>query len=167
MIVRALRPIFFLACCLTVLRATPKLPLQNGESLTYRVSWAIVPGAGEIKIAAEQETSDGRPRLIVTTNTATRGIAKRLLRFEAEAKSVFDLETGKLISLHEKSSQKNKDSQHSVVFDHATRIATYTPSSATEKPRELPIPPGFPTDLMMGLLQTRSWDLKPGQKRDA
>jgi hypothetical protein len=28
------------------------------------------------------------------------------------------------------------------------------------------MPPGDPTDLMMGMLQTRTWDLKPGQKRD-
>jgi hypothetical protein len=30
----------------------------------------------------------------------------------------------------------------------------------------LAIPSGNPTDLIMGLLQTRSWDLQPGQKRD-
>src|SRR5688500_9612574 len=83
--------------------AAPTLPLQDGERLTYRVSWAIVPGAGEINISAKQ---DGADRLIVTTTTATRRLAKMLLPFEAEAKSIFDLNTGQLLSLRETSVTK-------------------------------------------------------------
>lgn len=147
------------------LPAAPALPLQDGERLTYRVSWAIVPGAGEIRIAARQDAATNR--LIVTTNTATRRLAKMLLPFEAEANSVFDLETGRLLSLHESNVTKNKRSEHTVTFDYASRMATYKGGSPTDQPRQLSIPPGDPTDLMMGLLQTRTWDLKPGQKRDA
>ncbi len=144
------------------------LPLRDGEKLTYRVSWAVVPGAGEIKIAAQQDpTQKETPRLLVTTNTATRGFARVLMRFNAEAKSVFDLQTGRLLSLDESSEQKDKKSAHGVTFDYATRQATYLPSAQGEQARVLPIPSGDPTDLMMGLLQTRSWDLKPGEKRDA
>ena len=149
----------------TSLQGTPTLPLQNGEQLTYRVSWAIVPGAGEIKISAEQDIA--KNRLTVTTKTATRGIAKWLLRFEAEASSVFDLKTGKLLSLNETNETKGKHGAHSVTFDYASRVATYTSADNAGQPQGIPIPPGDPTDLMMGLLQTRSWDLKPGQKRDA
>lgn len=152
-------------------RATPAhslpLPLQEGERLTYRVSWAIVPGAGEIKISAAQEASAAGPRLIVSTNTATRRLARMLLPFDAEARSVFDLKTGKLLSLRETSTQRQKHSEHTVTFDPVAREATYTPVDPAGEPRRLPIPGGNPTDLIMGLLQTRSWDLKPGEKRDA
>lgn len=143
------------------------LPLQDGEKLTYRVSWAIVPGAGEIKIAAKQDNSGPDPTLTVTTTTATRGLARMLLRFDAEARSVFDLKTGKLVSLREVNTQKGERSEHNVTFDHQGRVARYTRTEPPEAARELPIPAGDPTDLMMGLLQTRSWDLKPGEKRDA
>ena len=146
------------------LRGASSLPLEDGERLTYRVSWAIVPGAGEIKISARHDAATNR--LIVTTNTATRRLAKMLLPFEAEANSVFDLKTGKMISLRETNVTKGKRSEHSVVFDYASRQATYTTAGSAEPPRQLPMPPGDPTDLMMGLLQTRSWDLTPGQKRD-
>jgi len=54
-----------------------------------------------------------------------------------------------------------------VTFDHDSRLATYTGKAPNEKPRALPIPAGDPTDLMIGLLQTRTWNLKPGEKRDA
>ncbi|MGH7957365.1 MAG: DUF3108 domain-containing protein [Opitutaceae bacterium] len=147
------------------LRGTPTLPLQDGERLKYRVSWAIVPGAGEISISARRDVA--KNQLIVTTNTATRRLAKLLLPFEAVASSVFDLKTGRMLSLHENSTTKGRRSAHRVTFDYASRLATYTTAGGPEKPREIPIPPGDPTDLMMGLLQTRSWDLKPGEKRDA
>ncbi len=162
---------FFLSLLLATLAARSiaalPLPLQNGEKLTYRVSWAIVPGAGEIKISAQQEPVAGEPRLVVTTKTATRRLARILLPFDAEAKSVFDLKTGRLLSLQENSVQRDKKADHSVTFDHSGRQATYIAGNEPDKPRVQPIPPGDPTDLIMGLLQTRSWDLKPGEKRDA
>lgn len=163
MIFRAI--IFFIAIA-AIGRAALPPPLQNGEKLTYRVSWAIVPGAGEIKISAQEDGASPTPRLIVTTATSTRRLARMLLPFEAESKTVFDLKTGQLASLHEKSAQREKKSQHTVMFDYAKRQATYTAVEEGNKPRALPMPPGDPTDLMMGLLQTRSWDLKPGEKRD-
>ncbi|MBL9210591.1 MAG: DUF3108 domain-containing protein [Opitutaceae bacterium] len=166
MIARFLR--LSLACLGTAAAAAAgTVPLHDGEQLTYRVSWAIVPGAGEIKISGRQDNSGPTPTMVVTTTTATRRLARMLLPFDAEARSIFDLQTGKLVSLHESSTQKGKQSEHRVTFNYDTRKAIYTPVSKGEPARELDIPEGDPTDLMMGLLQTRTWDLKPGQKRDA
>src|SRR3954468_4270484 len=81
------------AAFLGPIRLPAALPLQDGERLTYRVSWAIVPGAGEIKISAKQDVSGPAPRMIVTTNTRTRGLARMLLKFDAESQSVFDLKS--------------------------------------------------------------------------
>lgn len=145
--------------------SAPVLPLQDGERLTFRVSWAIVPGAGEIQISAQQDRT--RNQLIVTTNTQTRGFARNFLKFDATADSTFDLKTGKLLLLHETSTTKGKRAEHTVSFDYGSRVATYANVGSTEKPRPLPIPEGDPTDLMIGLLQTRTWDLRPGEKRDA
>ncbi len=168
MIVRSLFAFCLFALPFAVQPALAGLPLRDGEKLTYRVSWAIVPGAGEIKIAGQHDTTGpGAPRLIVTTTTATRRLARMLMPFDAEAKSIFDLQTGRLLSLQESSVQKEKKSAHTVAFDYSNRQATYLAGHEPDKPRVLPIPGGDPTDLMMGLLQTRSWDLKPGEKRDA
>ncbi len=147
--------------------AAAPVPLQDGEQLTYRVSWAIVPGAGEIRISGKQVDTPQGPRLVVSSSTATRGVARMLLRFDASGESVFDLQTGKLLSLQESSTQKGKETSHRVVFDHAARKAVYTGGKTPGESRVLDMPDGDPTDLMMGLLQTRSWDLQPGQKRDA
>ena len=143
------------------------LPVYDGERLTYRVSWAVVPGAGEIKIAARKEDGAEGPQLVVTTTTATRKLARMLLPFDAEAKSVFDLKTGRLLSLHDKSTQRSKRTEHRVTFDYTTRQATYVGSKSAEQPQLIAIPAGDPSDLIMGLLQTRSWNLKLGEKQDA
>lgn len=161
----ALSFLLLIAGLATVARGAPVLPLQHGEKLKFRVSWAIVPGAGEINISARHDSAANR--LVVTSDTQTRGVARMLLPFQAEGNSIFDLSTGRLISLREKSNTKGKRAEHTVTFDYESRIATYVTAGSTEKPRPLTIPAGDPTDLMMGLLQTRTWDLKPGQKRDA
>jgi hypothetical protein len=149
-----------------LVHAAPSFPLQDGEHLSYRVSWAVVPGAGEIKIDAHQENSTGEPRLKVTTTTATRRIARLLLPFDAQSESVFSLVSGKLLSLHETSASRGKKTDHTVAFDYVRREALYTTPAAPE-PRAFPIPEGNPMDLIMGLLQTRTWDMKEGESRDA
>lgn len=163
---RALSILPLLAAALSPASAAWNLPLQPEEHLTYRVAWAILPGAGEITIdAAPPPDSPGR--LLVTATTTTRGIARMLLPFEARSDSLFDVATGRIISLHEKSRTRKKRDEHTVTFDLSTHEAVYTGVLPAEPPRTLEIPPGDPTDLMMGLLQTRTWEIKPGEKRDA
>ena len=160
--------VVILSLCLLVggLSIAHALPLRNGEHLTYRVSWAIVPGAGEIKIDAQ--TSPTVPnRLLVTSSTATRRLAKMLLPFEARSVSTFDTSSGRLLSMHENAITRAKPTEHTITFDYDKREATYTKLVPKEAPRALPIPPGEPTDLIMALIQTRTWNLKPGEKRDA
>jgi len=150
------------------LRAEPlALPLADGEHFTYRVSWAIVPGAGEIKIEARKDPNSHDPRLLVTTTTATRRLARLLLPFDADSESIFDLNSGKLLSLHESTLQRGRKSEHSVKFDYGTRWAVYAPQDPAQPTRTIPLPEGNPFDLIMGLLQTRTWTMKEGEARDA
>jgi Protein of unknown function (DUF3108) len=76
------------------------------------------------------------------------------------------LQTGKLVTLHEMSTTSDKKTDHTLAFDYAKREALYTTPGNTP-PRSFAIPTGDPMDLIMGLLQTRSWNLVPGETRDA
>jgi hypothetical protein len=143
------------------------LPLKDGERLTYRVSWALLIGAGEIKIDARHDAASD-PRLIVTTSTATRGwLTRKMMPFDAHSESIFDLQSGKLLSLHETATQRDKFTEHTVTFDYVARQAIYAVPGSTEAPQLLDIPEGNPVDLIIGLLQTRTWNLKEGEKQDA
>lgn len=163
-----MRPIF----ALLFLAAFPafadtQLALKDGEALTYKVSWAVIPGAGEIKISAQTDTSGPASRLRVLTTTATKGFARWLLRFDARAESIFDPKTGHLLALTESSKQPDRETGHGVTFDYATARALYTTPGSNDPPRKLEMPAGNPLDLITSLVQTRSWNLKVGEKRDA
>lgn len=142
-------------------------PVRDGERLTYRVAWAVVPGAGEIKISARKEAAPAGEQLLISTTTATRRLARLLLPFDAEGQSLYDLKSGRLLSLRETSTQRAKRSEIQVTFDYERRQATYTGPKSGGQPSLIAFPDGDPTDLIMGLLQTRSWDLPLGAKRDA
>jgi hypothetical protein len=159
------RAIAFFASVLCAGAAQNSLPLQSGEKLTYRVSWAI--RAGEIKIAAERDPTSTQPRLVVTTHTATRSVARLLLKFDADSRVTFDLATGRMLALEERSTLRDKETGQRVTFDYTKREATFIPENDPGKSRVEPMPAGDPADLIMGLLQTRTWDLKPGETRDA
>lgn len=149
------------------LAAETRLAMREGESFAYKVSWAILPGAGEIKFFAAADNSAPTPRLRVTTTTQTRGLAGRLLPFDAKAESLFDPATGHLLALTESITQRSKKSEHTVTFDHAGAQALYSVPGSTRPPRALPMPAGDPMDLITSLVQARSWNLIPGEKRDA
>ena len=161
--------LFFFVLLLGVrapLGATPAL--GDGEALTYQVGWGIFYHAGEIQIGAHAAPPEnGQQRLQVTTTTATHGFAKALYSFEARGDALFDVPTGRLISTVETSKSESKQTKNSVVFDYAKATASYVNEINPTKSTTLPMPAGEPMDLIMSLVQTRSWDLKPGEKRDA
>jgi hypothetical protein len=139
--------------------------LEPGEELTYSVRWAILPAAGEIRIAAARHIEDGTPRLCITTTTETRGFAKTLMTFQARSESVFDLRSGRIIALHESSDARSKHTEYSVEFDHGNQKALFTRKA--EPTRALALPEGEAADLITTLMKTRLWDLEVAQSRDA
>jgi|GEM_PF-325160 len=155
--------------------ASEPVALHDGESLHYRIAWGIFPGAGEIKISAEKlpaqrpidADSESAPLLRITTSTHTSGTLKKLFRFRAESLADFDLHTGLLQRSEERSKSKRKQTGQQLHFDYAARCADYRNEVQPEKSKTLALPPGQPMDLITSLMQTRAWELVPGQSRDA
>ncbi len=137
-------------------------PLIPGEEFHFAVHWAIVPGAGEIAVQATRAPSGD---LKVTTTTSTRRLARMLLPFRATADALYDARTGALKSLHERSQTRGKSAEHIVNFDYIRRRASYVIVGGM-KPTMITIPAGSPTDLITALIQTRRWEMQPGDKRD-
>lgn len=163
-------PLRTLALCLfllsPLLQAAP-LALSEGEAMTFRVGWGIFTHAGEINISARSETNGAAPQLRVTTTTSTRGFLSNFFPFVATGESWFDLRDGRILNSTEESKSKKKQTSQSLTFDYARRKATYVNSVRPDRSTELDLPEGNPVDLIMSLIQTRTWELKPGEKRDA
>lgn len=162
-------PISQAGLALAVLAAVPRLSAQTalraGEELTYSVRWAVLPTAGQIRIAASSQDLDGVPRLSIATQTETRGLAKSLVTFQARSESIFDPDSGRLISLHESSTVRSKRTDYSLRFDYANRQAWFARKGAAET-QALDFPEGDPADLITTLMKTRLWDLRVGDARD-
>jgi hypothetical protein len=139
--------------------------LQAGEELTYSVRWAVLPSAGQIRISAAQRVADGSPQLSITTQTETRGLARSLMSFQARSESIFDLDSGRLVSLRESSVARAKRVDYSVEFDYVQKQALFSGKDAAT-PRTLELPEGEPADLITTLMKTRLWDLQVGDVRD-
>jgi hypothetical protein len=167
-----MRPISRLLVFATLLATAAPLPatpsLGDGETLVYRVGWGIIFGAGEIKIAAREAPPEaGQLRLLVTTTTTTRGLARMLFPFQARADALFDVHTGRLLTTTESSKSDRKQTKDTVTFDYAKSTASYVNEITPDRTTTLTMPAGEPMDLIMSLVQTRSWNLRPGETRDA
>jgi hypothetical protein len=161
-------PIIILAAFTLIASAQAQPALLPGESLTYRVGWGIFFGAGEIKIFAELPAATTPPdRILNVTTTATRGLARALYAFDARAEALVEAPTGRLISHVETTTTKEKQTRHITTLDYAKRLALYRDEIEPGRNLDVPLPPGDPLDLIMSLITTRQWDLKPGEKRDA
>ncbi len=142
--------------------------LRDGEALVYRVSWGIFLHAGDIKIAAEKKkTESGAAQLRDMTTTETKGFAAALYTFAAHAEALLDTSSGRLLTNTEATKLPNKETKTSVTFDYAKSTAAYVSETNPDRNATLTVPPGDPLDLIMSLVQTRTWNLKPGEQRDA
>jgi hypothetical protein len=142
------------------------VPVSPGEEFAYRVSWGVFSRAGEIGITAHRETDDRQPCTVVVTTTSTRGFLRGLYPFDARAESVFNNLTGRMLVHTEQSTAKQKPSNTTLTFDYRTGTADYRNEINPEKSESVKLPPGDPMDLITCLVQTRTWNMKPGDARD-
>jgi len=176
MIPRAASLLFFVGLGVLNAHSTPDpVALRDGEFLHYRIAWGIFPKAGEVKISAEEiyaespadEGSETAPLLRITTTTRTSGTLKKLFHFRANSRADFDLHSGLLQRSEERSESKRKQTGHQLYFDYAAARADYRNEVQPEKTQALALPTGQPMDLITSLVQTRAWDLRPGESREA
>ena len=159
-------PVLLLAVTPALCAAEPAL--RSGETMTFRVGWGVFFHAGEIKISADSSaTADGAPQLRVATTTETKGLARALYTFTARADALFDGKSGRLLTYSEMTKTQNRETKNDVTFDYAKATANYVSVSNPDKNATITLPAGDPFDLIMSLVQTRTWNLKPGEQRDA
>lgn len=147
-------------------RAAPFTAFRDGETFTYRAGFAIFGRAGEIVIAAHDGQKNGAEVMTVTTDTRTRGFVRNFYAFDNKAEVVIEKATGRMLQVKESGADPKRATDTEMVFDYGTHMAKYTDRVRTEQTAEIPLPEGNPMDLISALVQTRDWNLKPGDKRD-
>jgi hypothetical protein len=149
------------------LRAAPFTAVKPGESFIYRVGFAIFSNAGVIEITGETADNAGKGAVKVTVDTRSRGIVRGLYEFDNKAEAIIDQATSRLLSVHESGADPKRATDSDFIVDYGKRVAAYTDRIRTERSREIPLPEGGdPIDLISALMQTRDWDIKPGEQRE-
>ncbi len=149
------------------LAAAPFVAFADGETFTYRVSWGIFSKAGEIVIRAhEEKDAKGLTVLRITTDTTTKGFIRAFYSYRNRAEAVIDRDSGRLLFMKENGSDGRRSTDNDTTFDYAAMLARYVDRAHPDRTQDVPIPPGNPIDLISALVQTREWNLQPGQKRD-
>ena len=155
-----------LLCLPCLAAAAPFTAFRDGESFTYRVSFAIFSHAGDIIISAHDEKQDGVDVMRVTTDTRSRKIVRALYAFDNKAEVVIAKASGRMLRVKESGADPKRATDTELVLDYTTRMAHYTDRVRTGRSTDFAIPDGEPVDLISALVQTRDWNLKPGEKRD-
>jgi hypothetical protein len=138
--------------------------LSSGEVLKYRVRWGIFTNAGTIEVSAHKEEVAGLPQIRIDTHTNTRGLVRALYAFDGDGQSIFDGRDGRLLAIGAWSANSKKTTKTMAIFDYESGKVHYADYINPKNNRELDIPPGNAMDLITSLIETRRWDLRPGDR---
>jgi hypothetical protein len=145
----------------------PFTAFTDGETFTYRVAWGFFFHAGEIVIAAHEEKgADGANVFHITTDTATRGLVRDFYAYDNRAEGIIDQASGHLLFCREKGSDGTHFTDNETTFDYAQMVAEYVDRAHPGRTAKVQIPAGEPIDLISALVDSRNWNLTPGEKRN-
>ncbi len=161
-----MKHLLLLALSLVSVSAAP-ISLRDGETFKYRVAWGIFGGAGEIVVSAKQENLEGLTQLKVSTTTQTKGLVSGLYSFKAHAESFFDATDGRLLAAKSESASKKKKTRSMSVFNYKENRVRYEDYVRTDRTADVPMPNGAPMDLITTLIEARTFNMKPGDRRPA
>ena len=162
-----LRWLLLLALSARLLSAAPYSALRDGEFFRYRAGWGPFAHAGEITVSARYlpEPPPASVRLLMVT--ATRGFIHHFYHYENRSEAWLDAATGRIRNITDRSTGGDQPINATVHFDYAARRASYRDADNAKRNSDIPIPDGEPIDLLSALIQTRDWQLRPGDHRDA
>ena len=147
--------------------AAPFTAFADGETFTYKASWGIFLHAGDIVVAAhEEKNADGSDIFRITTDTTTRGFLHGFYSYSNQAEGIINQLTGRLASVREKGTDGEHVTDTETTFDYDRKIASYVDHHRPNRSQEAPIPDGDPIDLISALVETRDWNLQPGEKKN-
>ena len=155
-----------LLCLPCLAAAAPFTAFRDGETFTYKVGFAIFSHAGDLTISARERKQDGIAVMSVSTETRSQGFVREFYAFDNLAEVVIAKATGRMLHIKESGGTTKRPTDSETIFDYTARVARHTDRIRPGRSAEIPIPDGEPVDLISALVQTRDWNLKPGEKRD-
>lgn len=164
---RPLQYLSLLAALPVLATAAPYTAFRDGEKFTYKVGFAFFSRAGEITIAANADTdASGRALMRIVNTTITKGFVRGVYTLDNRAEVLIDRQSGRILSTRESGQDGKRETDSETIFDYTAKIARHTDRNRPGRSGDIPIPDGDPLDLISALVQTRDWNMRPGDERD-
>ena len=140
--------------------------LRPGEVLEFRMSWGILSNIGETRIETSEETVDGVDRLRIRISTKSKGILDAIYPVVNDSETILERSTGLPLEIMVEGKSGSRPTKTHTVFNYEEGRIEHTDflRPARSGTAELPDEPAY--DLMVAMLKSREWHMKPGEQRD-
>ncbi len=139
--------------------------LRPGEVLELRMSYGLLGTAGTTRIETLSETAAEGPRFRIRVATKSGGLIDTFYTVVNDSESVLDAATARPLVLTTKGKNGRRLTEKTTTFDYASGQAVHVNVIRPKHNATVPLPAEPAYDLMVALLQTRAWHLKPGESR--
>jgi hypothetical protein len=137
--------------------------LRPGEVLELRMSYGLLGTAGTTRIETLAETAADGPRYRIRVATKSGGLIDTFYTVVNDSESLLDASTGRPLTLTTKGKNGRRLTEKTTTFDYAAGQAVHINAIRPQHNATVPLPAEPAYDLMVALLQTRAWHLKPGE----
>ena len=137
--------------------------IRPGELIELRMSYGLLGTAGTTRIETTAEQTAAGPRFRIHVTTKSRGLVDTFYPVANDSESVIDATTGRPLTLTTKGKNGRRLTEKTTTFDYEKRQAVHLNIIRPKYNATVPLPAEPAYDLMVAMLQARTWHLKPGE----
>lgn len=136
---------------------------KPNEKLIFRAQWGIFRKAGQMVIETERKVEDDQEKLLVKTETASKGFIRSFYPMTLHAETVLDTDHWRMDTNVVNGKTRSSISETQTTFDYDAGTMSHYDAHNPKRcgTKELPYP--YPLDYASALLQIRGWDLNEGE----
>ncbi|HEY5552737.1 MAG TPA: DUF3108 domain-containing protein [Opitutaceae bacterium] len=140
--------------------------LRAGETLAFKMNWGILSNIGETRIETMEETVGDSRRFRIKISTKSRGLLDAIYPVVNDSESVIERSTGRPLEITIEGKSGKRPTKTYTVFDYEAGRIVHTDYIRPTRDGTAELPPEPAYDLMVAMLQSRDWNMQPGEKRE-
>lgn len=139
--------------------------LRPGETVVLRLSYGIISNGGETRFETVREETPEGPRIRVKVSTTSKGIVETFYPLRNYSESLIDAVNARPLLIKTEGQEGKRSTRQTTVFDYEKGIVEHTDHVRPKRSGTAKLPEQPVFDLMVTMMQARTWDMKVGEKR--
>ncbi len=139
--------------------------LRPGETVVLRLSYGLLSNAGETRFETIPEDSPDGPRIRVKVSTTSKGMVETFYPLRNNSESLIDATNARPLFIKTEGKEGKRTTSATTVFDYEKGIVEHTDHIRPNRSGTAALPDEPVFDLMVTMMQARTWNMKVGDKR--